>query len=154
MSEFDFLNQPSGSAGAKRASPSGPQLPRRPAPVAAPQRQANTESLATDFSPSQAPRPSTKALVLLTKILRVCGYLYLFGFLLSSLIAVVCLFVLITSGSGTRAGDDIGFWLSALLFCGIGAVGSFAAAELLKLAIRGVQAMEETAFLLRNMQIR
>jgi hypothetical protein len=90
--------------------------------------------------------------VLLTKILRVCGYLYLLGFVLSSIFAAVCLFVLLTSGGGTIAGDQIGLWLSAVLFCGIGAVGCFAAAELIKLAIRGVQAIEETAFLLRSMQ--
>lgn len=98
------------------------------------------------------PFESTKALMLLTKILRACGFLYLLGFVLSSVIAMVCLFIVFTADDGTRAGDEIGSWLSAVLFCGIGAVGSFAAAELIRLAVRGVQAMEETVALLRSMQ--
>jgi predicted transporter len=69
-----------------------------------------------------------------------------------AVLSAVCLVVIFTSGSSTIAGDQIGLWLSAMLFCGIGAVGSFAVAELIKPAFRGVQAMEETAFLLRNMQ--
>ncbi len=158
MGDFDFLSQPGSSAGPPRAATSGSQIPRRPGPVAAPQRQSTTPSSPPDFGLSQSPavrqvpRQSPKALLLLSKILRVCGYLYLLGFVLSSIFSVVCLVVLFTSGGGTIAGDQIGLWLSAMLFCGIGAVGSFAAAELIKLAIRGVQAMEETASLLRSMQ--
>lgn len=108
------------------------------------------ETLEDGLQQTRSARP--KALVLLGTILRVCGFIYAFAFVVSGVVSVGCIVVVIRTQGPTMAHDFIGAWLGSMLFTGIGALACFAVAELINLAIRGVQALEETVTLLRSMQ--
>ena len=117
-----------------------------------PYEQMKQRTMSTDTPLPQARSANPRALVLLGTILRVCGFIYAFAFIVSGVVSVVCVGVVLRAQGPTMAHDVLGVWLGSTLFTGVGALASFAIAELITLAIRGVQAMEETVSLLRSMQ--
>ena len=137
MSDFDFLHQ----SGGQQRPPSSPQMPRRQ-PAGA-YRQVSAPSphrvSVARRNPSQE-----RFLGIVITLLKICGFLYL----------IVVLFGGIGLGFAIYNNDErsLGafFWL-VILGAG-GSLACMAFAELIRLAIRAVHAVEETARILRSSQ--
>lgn len=94
----------------------------------------------------RAPRDDEKALLLLAGVLAFCGYLYLLGIALS---AIGALLVLAAQPASAVTGVVMG--IVGIVACASQSLFCFAASGFIKLAVRGVHAVEETASHLRAM---
>lgn len=137
MPNFDFLSD-SGAGGAQRLPGTGATVPQRRPAAAAPSRPS------VPLASRRSPNADSKALLLLAGVLTFCGYLYLVAIGLCAVGAVACAL--------QNQPTPVGLCLGGMVACAIQALFCFAAAGFIKLAIRGVQAMEDTAGILRAMQ--